>query len=134
MPNSARDAKRQGELAEVVFLQRAVSLGLQVSKPYGERSAYDFVVDCGGALRRVQVKSVGLAYGGAYRVASGSGRSSKRAYTRADIDVLAAYVIPEDTWYLIPVGAFTPVKSIHLRPGSKRRFERYREAWWVVGR
>jgi long-subunit fatty acid transport protein len=135
MPSSARDAKRQGELAEVLFVHRAMSLGLRVSKPYGESNAYDFVVDWRGALRRVQVKSVAVAQAGAYRVGSGSGRSSKRAYTPADIDVLAAYVIPEDTWYLIPVGAFAPVKSIHLCPGrvSKRRFEQYREAWEVLG-
>jgi hypothetical protein len=134
MPSSARDAQRQGELAELVFAQRAAELGLRVSKPYGESSAYDFIVDNKGVLTRVQVKSVGVAEDGVYRVGSGNGHSSKRGYTRKEIDVLAAFVIPENVWYLIPVSAFSPVKSIHLCPArkSKRKFERFREAWEVL--
>jgi hypothetical protein len=101
-----------------------------VAKPYGESSAYDFVVDVNGRLWRVQVKSVAAERDGTYRIGSGSGHSSKRPYTRKDIDVLAAYVIPEDAWYLIPV-EFCGVKSIHLCPqrSSRRKFERFREAW-----
>ena len=134
MSSSVRDAKRQGELAELVFAERAAKLGWRVSKPYGESSAYDFVVDVNGKMRRVQVKSVGTERDGSYRIGSGSGHSSKRAYTRREIDVLAAYVIPEDAWYLIPV-EYCAVKSIHLCPhrGSRRKFERFREAWEVVG-
>jgi hypothetical protein len=135
MPSSARDAKRQGELAELVFAERAMRRGLKVSKPYGESTAYDFVVDGGGGFKRVQVRSVGVEERGVYRVSTGNGHSSKRAYTAEEIDILAAYVIPEDVWYLIPVAAFSPVKSIHLCPGrrSRRKFERYREAWRFLG-
>ncbi len=134
MPNSARGAKHQGELAEAAFLEKAVRLGFTVSRPFGESSAYDFIVEKDGRLARVQVKSVAVARNGTYRISSGSGHSSKRAYTRAEIDVLAAYVVPEKTWYLIPVAAFSPVKSIHLCPQrpSRRRFERFREAWEVI--
>jgi PD-(D/E)XK endonuclease len=132
MSSSVRDAKRQGELAELVFAHRAASRGWRVSKPLGESCAYDFVVDVDGALRRVQVKSVAAERAGTYRVASGSGRSSKRPYTKKDIDVMAAYVIPEDAWYLIPV-EFCGVKSIHLCPHreSRRKFEKFREAWEI---
>ncbi len=131
MPSSARDAKRQGELAEVAFIHKAVELGFTVSKPYGESSAYDFLVEKAGRVARVQVKSVAVLRNGTYRISSGNGHSSKHAYTGAEIDVLAAYVIPEQAWYLIPVSAFSPAKSIHLCPQrpSRRRFERYREAW-----
>jgi hypothetical protein len=91
MPSSARDAKRQGELAELVCAHRATELGMRVSKPLGESSPYDFVVEWRGRLQRVQVKSVGVAVRGAYRVGTGIGRSRKRAYTAKEIDVLAAY-------------------------------------------
>ncbi|MGI9101425.1 MAG: group I intron-associated PD-(D/E)XK endonuclease [Terriglobales bacterium] len=136
MHSSARDAKRQGELAELVFAERAVRRGLQVSKPYGETAAYDFLVDCEGRISRVQVRSVGVAKNGVYRVSTGNGHSSKRAYTAREIDVLAAYVIPEDVWYLIPVRAFSPAKSVHLCPGraSRRKFEVWRERWDVLER
>ncbi len=134
MPSAVRDAKRQGELAELVFAARAAAHGLRVLKPYGESCAYDFAIESGGRMKRVQVKSVGVAERGAYRISAGKGHSSKRAYTKKELDVLAAYVIPEDTWYLIPVEAFTPVKSIHLCPGrkSRRKFERWREGWEVL--
>ncbi len=146
MHSSAREAKRQGELAELVFAERAIRRGLRVSKPYGEMTAYDFLVDSNGKISRVQVKSVGVAERSptlakpawvghpSYRISTGNGHSSKRAYTAREIDVLAAYVIPEDVWYLIPVSAFTPAKSIHLCPGrkSKRKFEEWRERWEVL--
>lgn len=104
---------------------------MTVSKPLGESAAYDFVVDCGGKLSRVQVRSVTVERAGTYRVSAAKGGSEKRGYTEDEIDVLAAYVVPCETWYLIPVRAFAPVKSIHLCPqrASRRKFERWRETW-----
>jgi hypothetical protein len=49
--------KRRGELAEAAFLQKVVSLRFQVSKPWGESGPYDFVLDSGERMWRVQVKS-----------------------------------------------------------------------------
>ncbi len=126
------DLKHQGELAELLFLYRVTALGPIVSKPYGDNARYDFVVDAAGHLTRVQVKSVSVAHRGAYRVCCGSGQNSKTPYTAADIDVLAAYIIPEDAWYLIPVSAFAPTKGLRLRPGSRRKFERFRDAWRLL--
>ena len=37
-------------------------------------------------------------------------------YTADEIDFLAVYIIPEDTWFIIPVRAFTPLRSLHLYP------------------
>lgn len=104
---------------------------MTVSKPLGESAAYDFVVDCGGKLSRVQVRSVTVERAGTYRVSAAKGGREKLGYTEEEIDVLAAYVVPCETWYLIPVRAFAPVKSIHLCPQreSKRKFEMYRERW-----
>lgn len=128
------DPKRQGEVAELVFMRKALSLGFRVSKPWGEDSRYDFIVDCAGHLTRVQVKSVAVPQHDAFPISAGSGHHSKGAYTRRDIDLLAAYVIPADAWYLIPVSAFTPVKTIRLCPHrpSRRRFESFREAWHLL--
>ncbi len=126
------DFKRRGEAAELLFLYRAAALGLIVSKPYGDSAKYDFIVDTAGHLTRVQVKSVAVAQHGAYRVCGASGSRNKTPYTAADIDLLAAYIIPEAVWYPIPVSTFAPVTTIWLRPGSKRRFESYRDAWYLL--
>ncbi len=44
-------------MAEAAFVAKAVSLGLCVSKPWGESQRYDLIVDNGRRLLRVQVKS-----------------------------------------------------------------------------
>ena len=125
------DPKRQGELVELAFLLKVSALGFIVSKPYGDSAHYDFIVD-GGRPWRVQVKSVRVAHRGAYRICSGSGARSKTAYTARDIDFLVACIVPLDAWYVIPVEAFTPVKTIAMRPGSRRRFELFLEAWRLL--
>lgn len=45
-------------------------------------------------------------------------------------------MVPEDVWYVFPVSVVQGVRSLKLYPGSRRRrsrFEKYREAWWVLG-
>jgi hypothetical protein len=49
--------KQRGEMAEAAFLAKAAGLGFRVSKPWGESSRYDLIVDNGRKLLRVQVKS-----------------------------------------------------------------------------
>ncbi len=127
--------KLQGEAAESVFLQRAVTLGFTVSKPWGDSAPYDFIVEGGHRLLRVQVKSVTHARRGAYRFTACRGSSGKVPYSPREVDILAAYVFAEDAWYLIPIRAVGRRKMITLCPHrpSRRRFEKYREAWHLLG-
>jgi len=127
--------KQRGEMAEAAFLAVAAAFGMRVAKPWGESSRYDLVVDTGGKLLRVQVKSAHRAdqYGGYSVHAHGN---SSRVYSPREIDVLAAYVVPVGAWYLFPVEEFRKYKSMKLFPQSRRRtskFEKFREAWWTLG-
>ena len=125
--------KAQGELAELRFLLKAVSLGLAVSKPYGDNLHYDFVVEAGGVLRRVQVKSSRVRERRCYHLGTSRSSKSKLAYTAADVDLLAAYIVPLDLWYLLPVSAVASLRTIRLCPGCPgHRFEPYREAWHLL--
>jgi hypothetical protein len=128
-------AKGLGEFAEAEFLRTVLKMGMAVTKPWGENQGYDFIVDVKGRLTRVQVKA-------AFRQGRQGGyslrtyRSSKECYTPKEIDALAGYVAPEETWYLFPVRVVRRVRSLKLFPGSRKRrskFERWREAWWVIG-
>src|SRR5271155_4884575 len=94
---------KQGEVGELAFLHKAASLGFALSLPYGSQF-YDFVVDGGGHLWRVQVKSATSMLGKLYRVGirHSTGHRAK-AYTASQIDFVAVYIIPEDTWYILPV-------------------------------
>jgi hypothetical protein len=97
---------------------------------------YDFIVDDDGTLCRVQVKS-------AHRAGANGGYSirthghSGRSYEASEIDALAAWVAPEDAWYLFPVRVVRRLRTMKLFPASRRKrskFEKWREAWWVVSR
>jgi hypothetical protein len=134
-----RDPKRKGELAEMVFVLTAASHGLAVSKPYGDSYPYDFVVEIGGRLLRVQVKAAFTARRSGYYFNLGSGAQpyTHRYYTEQDIDFLAAYIGPHDVWYIIPVHLIQSTSALVLCPGAEgkqrgARFEIYREAWHLI--
>ena len=133
----ACSAKKQGELAEILFVAKATSQGLVVAKPWGDSLPYDFVVGRKGHWHAVQVKSTTVRHNWGYRVMC-LRAAGRKSYRRGDMDFLAAYVIPEQTWYVIPVRAFVPRTAIVLfpnhPPGARRRYERYREAWHLLGR
>jgi hypothetical protein len=123
-----KDQKRRGEWAELRFLARATDLGMTVIRPWGDSFHYDMVVEWEGSLLRVQVKSTIRRRCNSYYFTL---RGAIRRYTRDDFDFLAAYLIPEDTWYIIPSEvALTNINQICITPGSSTsRYEPYREAW-----
>ena len=45
----------------------------------------------------------------------------------------AAYVIPTDTWYILPIRATHGQSDILLTPHSDRaKYEKYKEAWHLL--
>ena len=122
--------KKLGEQAEAVFLSKATGLGLAVLKPWGDSERYDLVVGSGKRLLRVQVKSTRYVGERRYSITA---RGCTAAYTAEEIDFLAAYIVPLDLWYVIPVKAFAPRKSLRFYPGGGGPYEKYREAWWRLG-
>ena len=131
-PKKPLNTKRTGELAEAAFLHKAVGLG--VTKPWGDSERYDFVLDSGTRLWRVQIKCTAVERAGGYHIQPIHfvyGKN-KVVYTGDEIDVLAAHVVPLDVWYVVPVGALAAGMSLRLYPndGCKAaRFEKYREGW-----
>jgi len=135
----ARYPKRRGELAELIFTLKAASLGLVVSKPFGDSFPYDLVVEGGGRLARVQVKSVFTSNRPGYFINLGARghAGGHRIYTPDEIDFLAAYIFAHDAWYIIPIAAIGTATSLRLYPvPSKKkaagRFEQYRGAWSLL--
>lgn len=117
------------------FLLEAATRGLVVAKPWGDNLPFDFVVGGGRRWLRVQVKSTLNRVHRGYQVITVHRRTG-RGYTARDIDFLAAYVIPDDTWYLIPVGACTGKLALVVfprkRPHHGGRFEPFKEAWHLL--
>ncbi|MBZ5647778.1 MAG: hypothetical protein LAN37_11225 [Acidobacteriia bacterium] len=132
-----------GEQAECAFVFRAMQHGLIVCKPYGNSTPYDFVVQArrpghaapapGAPLWRIQVKSsFGLFHESAYKIST---EHCGRPYTCTDFDFFAAWIAPLDVWYILPVRAIIPSRSVgffpHV-PRTRSKYEKYREAWELL--
>lgn len=129
--------KRKGELSELAFAYKAVSMGFGVAKPYGDSERFDFIVSSGRRLWRVQVKSVYKSSYRGYGVrACGNRNRGEEMYTADEIDVLVVYLVPEDVWYVIPIRALGKRYCLYFHPNGRRRemyqYEQYREAWWLL--
>ncbi len=124
--------KQMGEAVEAAFLAKATMLGFPVLKPWGESRPYDFAVESGRRLWRVQVKCA-TSFRGTRCDAKAAGSSGK-LYTLDDIDFLAAYVIKKNLWYVVPADAFIPRVTVHFNYGPKSQgmFEIYRETWCLL--
>src|SRR5271163_662115 len=125
-----KDPKARGEWVESVFMARAGEQGLAVSKPWGDSRSYDFVVGRPGRFVGVQVKSTTVANGGGYVCML---RRQGKAYGRGSFDFIAAYVVPEDVWYIIPATKLRGREYVNLCSNSKQaKNEEYREAWHLL--
>ena len=151
--------KRRGEISELAFALAAARHGFGISRPYGDSERYDIILDpshlppvipnrAEGPVRnllfapprprlvRVQVKSSTQLQCGLYRV-NAHRRINGRAvpYTLAEIDFFAAYVIPEDSWFIFPLTHILGATAVTLSPKRRRKFHinnPYREAWHLL--
>jgi|GEM_PF-2676571 len=87
---------QKGEIAQLEVLLRAIEKGVVLSKPMVE-SRYDFILDDGQKLERVQVKyASGKAphSQGSVRIdlKSWEGRKMRRRYRADEVDVLLVYI------------------------------------------
>jgi hypothetical protein len=119
-PAPRKNTKITGERSEANFLNRAASLGFGVAKPWGDSLRYDFVLDNGERLWRVQVKCTECLRAQAYETratyTTGKGRA---VYTRADVDFIAAHIVPLDIWYILPVEVCTLAPMLASIPTAK---------------
>jgi PD-(D/E)XK nuclease superfamily protein len=133
--------KQRGEWVELQFMAQAALRQFNVSRPWGDNLAYDVGIEHAPNFLRVQVKSTTVRVGAGYRCQCLPNKKHK--YSLGEIDLFAAYVIPEDAWYLIPAvlllgrrrratAALCPV----VPPAKKvsYRYECYREAWNLLNR
>jgi hypothetical protein len=130
------NCKRRGEWAELQFMAKAAKFGLRISKPWGEMARYDMVIDAGGRFVRVQIKStISKRSGGLYYLCGLRTGNAEKPYQRGEFDFVAAYIIPEDTWYIIPAKLVVTgkMRAILLFPSSPTsKYGAYKEAWELL--
>jgi hypothetical protein len=130
-----RNYKQRGEWVELQFMARALRKRFRVSKPWGDSSAYDVGVEYRRQFQRVQVKSTSYRLANGYLCGFKPNQRGKR-YTASQLDFFAAYIVPEDVWYIIPASVVLKTKSndlmlcpVHQPKRDRYRYEHYREAW-----
>ena len=126
-----KNPKKRGEWAEMVFAARAMELALLLARPWGESSGYDFTVDQGARIVRVQVKcTIFELRTGGYVC---SLKSDNKPYKKNTFDFVAAYVIPENVWYVLPEKKVRGMYSVALYPNlESSKYNVYKEAWHLL--
>ncbi len=122
---------RLGDSDEAAFVARACEFDFRVAKPWGNIDPYDVLVGIGRGFWRVQVKHATHDGNGQYH-ARGGGRRGR--YTKDTIDFIAAHVVQENIWYIVPVEAFAGRATLYFNPHGRRKskYEKYREAWCLL--
>jgi hypothetical protein len=140
--------KRRGEISELAFALAAARHGFGISRPYGDSERYDLILDpthvphtppdysARPRLIRVQVKATTQLQCGLYRVNAHRRIYGKAVpYTLDEIDFFAAYVIPEDSWFIFPLPHILGSTALTLSPKRRRKRhinDSYREAWHLL--
>jgi hypothetical protein len=128
---------RRGDLGEVAFVHKAMSLGYVVAKPYGQMHRYDFMLEGGNKLLRIQVKTSTCMRDGRYQLCVQ--RITHRrtvAYKKSELDFVVAYLMLEGVWYILPISVIAGRRSLLLPPPGfrgKNPWAKYLEAWHLLG-
>jgi hypothetical protein len=135
-----RTYKERGEWVEALFIAELLRLGFSVLKPWGDSQPFDVAINFGNLIVRVQVKST------SYRVSTGykcqfQTNFHGRQYTPKLLDFFAGYIVPQETWYIIPARALfnggpqpTCPMLFPMQPvrANSYPYECYREAWRLL--
>lgn len=99
---------RKGLLAENAFIHHCLKRGWGVLSPLSNITAYDFVIEKDGVLKRVQVKA---AWGrGQNRVVSVR-RPRNKAYKAGDYDYLFAVDLDKKENFMVPWSKIKNIRS-----------------------
>jgi len=127
--------KKMGTIYEVQFRMDALKQGFDVFNPEGDYSLVDAIVlNQVGKSFRVQVKGtskrsdVDLGRTTKYKCIM---HAAKEDATAKEVDVLACYIAPKNTWYLLPMTRAIGRQSFVFFPSkdSKSQWEPYRNNW-----
>lgn len=115
--------KQKGNLTELQCITACYQLGYIVSIPYGENSRYDFILDIGNKLLRVQVKTSSnkrdiknptdaIIFSCRSTNVNSKGNTTHR-YDKKQIDYFATYW--NNQCYLVPVEECSTEKTLWFK-------------------
>lgn len=139
------DNNVQGHIVEHEFVQICLLKGILVSKPIID-IGYDFIIDINNKLSKVQVKStrcktnrkndsyiLNVSKGTIKYKSKGIIKIKDGSYNKSEVDFIVAKVIPENTWYIIPIKEILGKTKIRLSTDMNcswnNTYANYRENW-----
>ena len=90
---------QKGEIAEILFDAKMISIGVKTLKPSSSYSRYDRVIDVNGVFLKVQIKSVHLDVSRFSRYRVRMKTTYEKFYKRSDVDMFAIYIHCLDRWH-----------------------------------
>lgn len=114
------NSKDKGNIGEALVLAKFVSLGIQVSIPFGDNARYDLIADFNNKLNRIQVKYCNHLSENDSIVcpcASSTNHTTNKHYTtyEDDVDYMCFYLAPWNEIIIIPIEELNGKKSICIR-------------------
>ena len=123
----------QGRYAEQIFIVEAMKRGLHIYKPVCDVNGIDFIIQLRKKLIKIQVKSTSVEKSNrpnTYQVCVRKGYDCTH-YTD-EFNYLAAFIIPLNTFYIIPIKELNKT-TIGINPNSNKcKFFKYKEAWNLI--
>ena len=130
-----QNTKSTGELAELAYMYVAGKNGIANAKPYGDSLPFDQIAITPGLyhLHKVQVRCTAHSKNFIYAVSLMKSGGTKR-YEPHEFDFLAALILPEDAWYIIPYEELPPTNEVYLHPRLQPgqvlgRCDAFRDRW-----
>lgn len=114
------NTKRIGNIGEAKILAKFVELGFPVYLPFGDNEKADLVVEFGGKLNKIQIKTTVDTQDGYYTIDLRNCKNhtccptANQHYTVDDIDYYATYCVERDTICLFDIHNL-PNTTIRLR-------------------
>jgi hypothetical protein len=113
-------------------MNKAIAEGFAIAKPWGDSERYDFILDNGRRLWRIQVRSTEYEWHSGFKIHADIRIKGRVVLlTSNDVDIIAAYIVPRNIWYIVPIEEAT-LKALWFNPERSTkgtRWERFREAW-----
>jgi hypothetical protein len=129
MPSS--NTQRIGAIAESRFITECLERNFEPHLPTTPMP-WDFIVTCPAGTLKVQIKASSRKSSvNTYCINSGTGCKSKDTMCET-IDVVGCYIIPEQTWWMIPREEIKGVTlKLNILPDSKSKHKKYQENWSI---